>query len=35
VAACCLTFDLPLATMNVKDFKDFAEHEGLTLIGAP
>jgi predicted nucleic acid-binding protein len=24
--------DLPLATLNVKDFEDFAEHEGLTLI---
>jgi ABC-type multidrug transport system ATPase subunit len=34
IAACCLAYDLPLATLNVKDFKDFAEHEGLTLIGA-
>jgi predicted nucleic acid-binding protein len=33
IAACCLTYDLPLATLNVKDFKDFAEHEGLTLLG--
>jgi hypothetical protein len=24
---------LPLATLNIKDFADFAEHEGLTLIG--
>jgi toxin FitB len=32
VAACCLAYDLPLATLNVKDFRDFAEHEGLTLI---
>ncbi len=32
VAACCLAYGLPLATMNVKDFADFAEHNGLTLI---
>lgn len=32
VAACCLHYDLPLATLNVKDYRDFAEHEGLTLI---
>jgi toxin FitB len=32
IAACCLVYDLPLATLNIKDFKDFAEHEGLTLI---
>jgi toxin FitB len=33
IAACCLVDDLPLATFNIKDFADFAEHEGLTLIG--
>jgi toxin FitB len=32
IAACCLVYDLPLATLNVKDFTDFAEHEGLRLI---
>jgi predicted nucleic acid-binding protein len=32
VAACCLAYDLPLATFNLKDFGDFAEHEGLMLI---
>lgn len=32
VAACCLAYDLPLATLNVKDYRDFAEHEGLVLI---
>lgn len=32
VAACCLYYDLPLATLNVKDFRDFAEYDGLTLI---
>lgn len=24
--------DLPLATLNIKDFEDFGEHEGLNLI---
>jgi hypothetical protein len=33
IAACYLAYDLPLETMNVKDFRDFAEHEGLTLPG--
>jgi toxin FitB len=32
VAACCLAYELPLATLNVKDFRDFAEHDGLTLV---
>lgn len=32
VAACCLAYELPLATLNIKDFADFAEHDGLTLI---
>ena len=32
IAACCLSDDLPLATLNITDFADFAEHEGLTLI---
>jgi toxin FitB len=32
VAACCLTYDLPLATLNTTDFEDYAEHEGLRLI---
>ena len=34
IAAACLAFDLPLATLNIKDFSDFAEHEGLVLLGA-
>lgn len=34
IAACCLAEDLPLATLNVKDFSDFAEHEGLTIVTA-
>jgi toxin FitB len=32
IAACCLVYDLPLATLNVKDYEDFVEHEGLTLV---
>jgi predicted nucleic acid-binding protein len=31
IAAVCLTYDLPLATRNVKDFADFVEHHGLVL----
>jgi predicted nucleic acid-binding protein len=33
IAACCLVRDLPLATLNLKDYADFAEHEGLRVIG--
>jgi predicted nucleic acid-binding protein len=32
IAACCLVRELPLATLNIKDFTDFTEHEGLVLI---
>jgi len=32
IAACCLVRALPLATLNIKDFADFAEHEGLELL---
>jgi toxin FitB len=32
IAACCLIDNLPLATLNTKDFADFAEHDGLTFI---
>jgi toxin FitB len=32
IAACCLVRDVPLATFNVKDFADYAEHEGLELL---
>jgi predicted nucleic acid-binding protein len=31
IAACCLAYDLPLATLNLKDFEDFAEHHRLRL----
>ena len=34
IAACALAYDLPLATLNVKHFQDYAEHEGLTIITA-
>ncbi len=30
--ACCLAHGFPLASFNVKDFQDFAAHEGLDLI---
>jgi predicted nucleic acid-binding protein len=32
IAACCLAYELPLATLNLKDFRDFAEHHGLRLL---
>jgi toxin FitB len=32
IAACCLVRGLPLATFNIKDYADFAEHEGLELV---
>lgn len=32
IAACCLVYGLPLATLNTKDYADYAEHEGLTLV---
>lgn len=32
IAARCLAYELPLATLNVKHFVDYAEHEGLEII---
>lgn len=32
IAACCIAYGLPIATLNIKDFADFAEHDGLSLI---
>jgi predicted nucleic acid-binding protein len=32
IAACCLVYEAPLATLNVKDYVDFVEHEGLTIV---
>jgi predicted nucleic acid-binding protein len=33
IAACCLAEGLPLATLNAKDYLDFVQHHGLTLLG--
>ena len=33
VAACCIEMGVGLLTLNRKDFVDFAEHEGLVLLG--
>jgi predicted nucleic acid-binding protein len=32
IAACRIARELPLATLNIKDYADFAEHEGLELV---
>ena len=32
IAACCLAHQFARATFNVKDFEDFAAHDGLQLI---
>ncbi|MDQ3222932.1 MAG: hypothetical protein M3Q75_05580 [Gemmatimonadota bacterium] len=34
VAACCIANELPLATLNTKDYADFIEHDSLELITA-
>jgi len=34
IAACCIALGLPLATLNLSDFQDFADHEGLAIITA-
>jgi predicted nucleic acid-binding protein len=33
IAAACLVRRLPLSTLNVKDFADFAQRDGLQLVG--
>ena len=33
IAACCIQSGLPLLTLNRRDFADFAEHDGLVLLG--
>ena len=33
VAACCVHHDVPLVSLNRKDFGDFAERDGLVLLG--
>ena len=32
IAACCIARELPLTTLNIKDYAGFAEHEGLELV---
>jgi predicted nucleic acid-binding protein len=32
VAACCVRHGLPLVTLNLKDFEDFASYDGLRLL---
>jgi hypothetical protein len=32
IAACCIAYGVPFATLNVKDFADFAVHAGLSLV---
>lgn len=34
IAACCLTYDLPLASLNLKDYEDFMRHHGLRVLDA-
>ncbi len=34
IAACCIAEDVPLLTLNRKDFDDFARFDGLRLLGA-
>ena len=34
IAACCIANDVPLATLNTKDFADFAEHDRLVLLAS-
>jgi predicted nucleic acid-binding protein len=34
VAACRLTYDLPLATLNIKDYQDFQAHHALRILGS-
>jgi toxin FitB len=33
IAACAIDRGLPLLTLNRRDFADFAEHDGLVLLG--
>jgi toxin FitB len=33
IAACCIQTGLPLLTLNRRDFADFAQHDGLILLG--
>jgi predicted nucleic acid-binding protein len=33
IAACCLTYEVPLATLNLKDYEDFADLHCLRILG--
>jgi predicted nucleic acid-binding protein len=33
IAACCIVNDLPLATLNIKDYEDFRIYHGLRILG--
>ena len=33
VAACCLTYEAPVATLNLKYYEDFMQHHGLRILG--
>jgi len=32
IAACCLSYDVPLATLNTRDFVDFVQRDGLRML---
>jgi len=34
IAACCIVYDLPLATLNLKDYADFRTYHGLRILDA-
>ena len=34
IAACCLAYEAPLATLNLKDYEDFTEYDALPILGA-
>jgi predicted nucleic acid-binding protein len=34
IAACRLAYEAPLATLNLKDYEDFTEYDGLPILGA-
>jgi predicted nucleic acid-binding protein len=34
VAACCLAYEVPLATLNLKDYEDFKAYHDLHILGA-
>jgi predicted nucleic acid-binding protein len=34
IAACCLAYEVPLATLNLKDYEDVKEYHGLRVLSA-